>query len=275
MTTAANGAAIEVRQPTAAMTPFAPQGLEQAMRLADTLAKSNLLPGPLRGKPSDVLVTLITGHELGLSPMQAVRGIHVIEGKAVMSADLTVAMVMRRREVCEFFRLVKSTDTLAEYQAKRVGSEPVTLAWTVEQATKAGLANKDNWKKHPAAMLRARCASALARAVFPDLTMGVYDPDEAEEFRQPARVTAPPPAQTAHAAIGATIDADYSQPAPEPAPGDATAADAVAVIRTQIAAAQSIDALNALVPAIKALPKEAQDEIRVDYAARRAELTDA
>jgi hypothetical protein len=275
MTTAANGAAIEVRHPTAAMTPFAPQGLEQAMQLADTLARSNLLPGPLRGKPSDVLVTLITGHELGLSPMQAVRGLHVIDGKAVMSADLTVALVMKRREVCEFFRLTESTDQKATYSTKRIGSDPVTLTWTIEQATKAGIAGKDNWKKHPAAMLRARCASALARAVFPDLVLGVYDPDEAEEFRQPARVVAPSLVHAVPAASATTIDADYSQPAPESAPEGAPAADAVEVIRTQIAAAQSVEALNALVPAIKALPKDAQDEIRVDYAARRAELTHA
>jgi hypothetical protein len=271
MTTATNGA-IEVRQtPTTAMTPFAPQGLEQAMRLADTLAKSNLLPGPLRGKPSDVLVTLITGHELGLSPMQAVRGLHVIDGKAVMSADLTVALVMKRREVCEFFRLVKSDDKVAEYQTKRVGSEPVTLQWTMEQAKNAGIAGKDNWKKHPAAMLRARCASALARAVYPDLVLGVYDPDEAEEFRHPpARTVAPPPPS------GPTIDVDpIPQPDPAPAPEDMDGEDVVVAMHAKIAAASSIEALNALLPEIKALPKEAQDAIRPAYVARRGELANA
>jgi hypothetical protein len=132
------GSAIQMHKEEA-ITPFAPQGLEQAMRLAEVLSKSGLLPDALRGKPADVLVTLITGHELGLSPMQSVRGLHVVQGKAVMSADLTVGLVLRRRDVCEFFRLVKSDDKIAEYQTKRVGSEPVTMAYTIAQASTAGL----------------------------------------------------------------------------------------------------------------------------------------
>ena len=106
-------------------TPFTPTGIEQAMSLAGTLAKSALLPEALRNKPADVLVVLITGHELGLSPMQAVRGLYVVNGKAVLSADLMVALVLKHRDVCEYFRLEKSTDAEATYVTKRAGSEPV------------------------------------------------------------------------------------------------------------------------------------------------------
>jgi hypothetical protein len=277
MTTAANGAAIEVRHPAAAMTPFAPQGLEQAMHLADTLAKSNLLPTPLRNKPADVLVTLITGHELGLSPMQAVRGLHVIEGKAVMSADLTVALVMKRREVCEFFRLAQSSDSKAVYTTKRVGSEPVTLEWTIEQARTAGLASKQNWKNHPAAMLRARCASALARAVYPDLVLGVYDPDETEEYRPTHAVTAPPPAN------GATVDAEFSPSTPEAAPDEvprpgaedapqADPSDPLAGLRAALAAAATRADLNKVLKQIREVPAELKAEAAALYNARAKEI---
>lgn len=248
------------------MTPFAPQGLEQAMKLAETLAKSNLLPGPLRGKPSDVLVTLITGHELGLSPMQAVRGLHVIDGKAVMSADLTVALVLKRRDVCEWFRLTESTDKRATYQTKRVHSEPVTISWTIEQASAAGLAGRDNWKKHTAAMLRARAASALARAVYPDLVLGVYDPDEAEEFTPAPRVVAPPPqASTLPAAVEGEIVSpppdEPSSSAPETTPEPAPAGDVFADLRAALAAKNTAAAMKA----IRALPADQQPEGRRIY----------
>jgi hypothetical protein len=246
---------IQIHEP-APLTPFQPTGLEQAIRLADTLAKSNLLPGPLRGKPADVLVTLITGHELGLSPMQAVRGLHVIDGKAVMSADLTVALVLKRRDVCEFFRLAESTDKRAAYTTKRVGSEPVTLAWTIEQAQAAGLAGRDNWKKHTAAMLRARAASALARAVYPDLVLGVYDPDEAEEFRPAARVTAPPPPPEP-APIEGEIIPPPEEPAPQSDPEPAGVSDDVfAALRAALAAKD----MKGAIKAIKALPEDRQQE---------------
>jgi hypothetical protein len=31
-------------------------------------------------------------------------------------------------------------------------------------------------------MLRARCGAAIARAVYPDLVAGIYDPDEVAEI---------------------------------------------------------------------------------------------
>jgi hypothetical protein len=159
----------------------------EAMGLAKQLAGSTLIPKALQGKPGDVLVVLLTGREFGLGPMQSLRGIHVVEGKAVMAADLMVGLCAARREVCEFFTLVESTAKRAVYRTKRVGApEAVTMVWTVEQAQAAGLTGKHNWKAYPEAMLRARCASALARAVYPDLMAGTYDPDE---LAQPASPT--------------------------------------------------------------------------------------
>jgi len=114
--------------------------------------------------------------------MQAIRGINVIKGRPVLSADLMVAMVVKNREVCEYFRLVESSTKFSAYEAKRKGSEPVSLTYTIEEAKAAGLTSNAVWTKHTAAMLRARCSSALARAVFPDLVMGIYTPDESQEF---------------------------------------------------------------------------------------------
>ncbi len=183
---------------TEAVVLFQPENASQAAKLASWLAKSNLLPTALRGKPADVLVTLITGHELGISPMQAVRGMHVIEGKAVASADLMGALVRRNREVCMYLRLAESDDQHATYETQRAGDPEATrMTYTIEQAAKAGLAGKDNWKKHPAAMLRARCLSAITRAVYPDMVLGVYDIDEALEFNGHRPVNVTPRATTA------------------------------------------------------------------------------
>jgi hypothetical protein len=180
-----------------AISPFTPQSLEQADRLADKLAKSGLMPEALRGKPGDVLVMLITGHELGLSPMQAIRGLAVIKGKAVLSADMMGALVQSRRDVCEYLIPVESTDQKATYETKRVGHpQPVRMSWTIDQAKQAGLVVAGGtWTKHPAAMLRARCQSALVRAVYQDLLLGVYDADEAREFETARPTPAPRAAQ--------------------------------------------------------------------------------
>jgi hypothetical protein len=65
--------------------------LDQAFRLSQALALSSIVPKGLRGQPGDILVVLLYGTELGLSAWQSMNGIHVIEGRPAMSAELRVA----------------------------------------------------------------------------------------------------------------------------------------------------------------------------------------
>lgn len=141
-------------------------------------AASSLAPDALRGRPQDALMVIMAGREMGLQPMQALRMLVIIKGKVTLTADATVALV-RRSADCAEWRLVESTAQRATYLTKRRGdTEPTTLTWTIEQAQRAGLTGGQGWRLYPEAMLRARCASALARVVYPDLVAGIYDPDE-------------------------------------------------------------------------------------------------
>lgn len=149
-------------------------------------AASSLAPDALRNKPHDALIVLMAGRELGLQPMQSMRMLRVIKGNVTMAADATVALV-RRSGDCVEWRLVESTAQRATYTTRRKGdTEPTTLTWTIEQAQRAGLTGGTGWRSYPEAMLRARCAAALARIVYPDLVAGIYDPDElAHPIEQP------------------------------------------------------------------------------------------
>ncbi len=169
-----------------------PKSLAEAESLSKQLALSALMPEALRQKPADVLATVLAGAELGLAPMQSLRGIVIIKGKPTLSADLMGALVKRSKEVCEYLQLVKSDATVATYKTKRVGDpEATTLSFTMEDAKTAGIAS-DMYRKYPANMLRARCLAFICRAVYPDLCFGLYDPDELEA--PPERDVTPPPA---------------------------------------------------------------------------------
>lgn len=149
------------------------------VRMAETLAPADLLPKHLRQRPADVFLTLQLGAELGLAPMQSIRAVHVIEGKPTMSADLMAALCMRDRSVCAYLRPVELSATVATYETQRVGwPEPMRMSFTWEDATRAGLTGKDSWRRYPGAMLKSRCLSAIVRAAYPDLMLGIYDPDE-------------------------------------------------------------------------------------------------
>lgn len=209
------------------ITIITPKSIEEAERLSKTLSTSQLLPEGLRGKPGDVLATVLAGAELGLAPMQSIRGIQIIKGKPTLAADTMGALVKRRRDVCEFLVLVESTATKATYSAKRVGDPKETvLSFTIEDAKMAGLVSQGGmYTKYPAQMLRARCLSGICRAVFPDLVLGLYDPEELQSEPEPKaapklHVAPPPPTEKviedARKAAGAITTGDMKKVPPAP-----------------------------------------------------------
>jgi hypothetical protein len=164
---------------------------------AVVIASSSLAPEALRGKPQDALLVLMTGRELGIGPMQALRMVTVIRGRVTLSADATIALV-RRSDQCIEWRMVESTAERATYSTTRRGdTSPTVLTWTMEQARVAGLVRGGGqWQTYPEAMLRARCAAALARIVYPDLVAGVYDPDELAGTDATVATSRPAPTST-------------------------------------------------------------------------------
>lgn len=159
---------------------YEPRDLTEALRIAEVLVKSKLLPAKVATQ-EQAFVIMATGKELGLTAMQSLRSIHVIDGKPSCSADLLLALCKREPRICKYFRLVKSDEKIATYETHREGeSRPTSLSFTIAEAQQAKLTGKDNWQKYPAAMLRARCIAALARAVYPDLVLGIYETDEME-----------------------------------------------------------------------------------------------
>jgi hypothetical protein len=176
---------------TEATRAFEPRDIGEAFEMARLLVASGFMPRGVQ-RPEAAFAIIAAGRELGLTAMQSLRSIHIIEGKPTLSADLIAALCKSRSDVCQYFRLVESTDKVARYETHRRGEPaPTAMAFSWEDAQRAGVTGKDNWKKYPAAMLRARCITALARAVYPDLAMGIYDPDEVTPEpvpRGPARV---------------------------------------------------------------------------------------
>lgn len=159
-----------------------PRSMSEVNDLAKLIAPSELLPVALRNKPANVAITLMMGSELGIGPMQALRGIDVIQGKATLKPELLAAMVMRRADVCEYLRIVERTDTKCTYETKRKGHPEATrLSFTIEDARKMGLADQANYKKQPADMLDARCLSRICRKVYPDLCFNFYVEGEVVE----------------------------------------------------------------------------------------------
>lgn len=203
---------------------------------------------------------LLAGDEMGFAPMVSARSLSFVKNKLTLNAEAQVAVCVRHSAVCLYFRLVESTAEQAVYETMRAGHpEKVLLSYTLEQARKANLLGNGTWGSHPAAMLRARCSSALAKAVYPDLVAGLVDPDEADEIRRVDRL---PPAEAP------TRQANTAKPDP--------VASGLDAYRERLAAAKSPDTLVAtvleLMPVVGAFRAAASDAAGARAEALNADL---
>ena len=56
------------------------------------------------------------------------------------------------------------------------------IEWTMDRAKAAGLTGKQTWKQYPRQMLRARVISEGIRTVYPGVAVGIYTPEEVNDF---------------------------------------------------------------------------------------------
>jgi hypothetical protein len=143
------------------------------MQYAKALAEASLLPNAYRKQPANVLLAIEYGDALGLSPMAAIQGIHIIDGKPTASAAMIGALV--RRAGHRLRVQVNQQGTAAKATITRSDDPDFTFesVWTIERAQAAGLVGKGSWKAYPAAMLKARAITEVARDACPEVLSGV------------------------------------------------------------------------------------------------------
>lgn len=188
----AEGLAIE---PAAGL---AKMSLRDVFQLAEVLVPSGFLPKRIQSIPEAVAI-MLTGQEIGVGAMAALRHITVVEGRPNLSAELMLGLINHTygRGVA---RVKETTNEQCTVEWRNPGWDDTgTYTFTIQDAQRAGLANKPNWKSYPAAMLRARAVSAMARMAFPEVAMGMAtEVDEASEMPAAVTVVAPaPPALSA------------------------------------------------------------------------------
>lgn len=217
-------------QPPTSSLDLAPQ----AWKLAEKIAATDFVPPALRGKPEAVLACILAGHEAGVSPMQALSKIHIIEGRPAMASELMRALVLQHGHELNYAE-VSTTSVTAE--GKRRGSERWTrVTWTMDDAKRGGLDGKQNWRRWPRAMLIARATAELCRMIFPDVLAGIsYTVEELSDgnvsgdlvdFGPPELVETVPEAPPANRARAQRAVTRQSSPAAEidekdpPPPGE-------------------------------------------------------
>ncbi len=160
--------------------------LELAIRAANVLAKSTLVPKEYQNNIANCIIALNMANRMGADPLMVMQNLYIVHGKPGWSSQF----------------LISTFNTSGKFSALRyewVGEEGKDSwgcrAWAVEKATgeklvgstvTIGLAKKEGWyskngskwQTMPQQMLMYRAASWFIRAYAPELAMGMHTADE-------------------------------------------------------------------------------------------------
>jgi hypothetical protein len=187
------------------------QTFDDAFRFAKMVSASDFAPKDFKGKPESCLLAIQHGSEVGLSPMQSLQSIAVINGRPTIWGDAALALV-QASPACEYVKEYTEGqgDTLtAVCEAKRRGyPAPTVSRFSMADAKRAGLAGKSGpWSQYPERMLALRARGFALRNAFADCLRGLVTAEEAQDYPQavptPAvTVTQPePPAATVEPSV--------------------------------------------------------------------------
>lgn len=188
--------------------------------------QAGVLPPHIKSVEQAIAIA-VKGQEMGFKPYQALEAIIPIQGRYTVGPEalLSLAYEKVRGFVCE---VVKSDTVGAIVKMGRDGKVTFTSAYTMEDAKRAGLADKDNYRKNGPAMLRWRALGAGLKIVCPDIRRGLPTPEEAEEEEVAGRMASVAKADELDAALSdasssPAIDTTFAPPTDDlPMPPETT-----------------------------------------------------
>jgi len=148
--------------------------LKEIAIISEEIYKSRLF-ADLQNK-EQAYAKIIAGRELGLGPMTSLALIYVVHGRTALEAELMGGLVKQTEKYNYRFKKMTNEECVIDFYEN--GKLAGTSTFTIDDARRAELTNKDNWKKYPRNMLIARALANGARWFCPDAIHGAYTYDE-------------------------------------------------------------------------------------------------
>lgn len=154
-----------------ALIPF-----NDLQQMGMALAKSGLFG---MKSPEQAIALMLVAQAEGQHPATIAQDYDIIQGKATRKTHSVMARFQAAGGSVNWHSL---TAEIADATFSHPQGGSLRMVWTFEQARKAGLTGKDNWKNYPRAMLRARCIAEGVRAVYPAAIGGMLVAEEAQDM---------------------------------------------------------------------------------------------
>lgn len=199
--------AIEPAKPQRPPMKMGDRGLEvtdlgELYRMADIFAKSTMVPKTYQGNPSNVMVAMMWGRELGLTPMASLTGIAVINDTPSVWGDALPGLCYAAKDA-NGQSLVEDhieewegegMDMVAICKVKRRGQTSYhEERFSMQDAQRAGLLNKQTYKAYPKRMCMNRARAFAFRTKFADVLRGLAIAEEVQDIPVQSPSTQPAP----------------------------------------------------------------------------------
>jgi len=241
------------------MFTLVPRSFEEAYRFANFIAESNVIPKEFQKSPANVMVVVQLGMELGVSPMQSIQSMYVVNGRPSIFGDLPLAIVYRSGLLEQIEE--QGDEKSSSCTVKRKGYPPITRTFSMAEAVRAGLPKRNpTYETYPKRMLQFRSRALALRDAFPDVLKGVWIREEHEED-EATDVTPHPTLQRPQ-----PIAREEEKQGPEPSLRD------VALPLIAGFTKETFPDPSWLNPYMKALSKDDQLAVTVAFNAKRKEL---
>lgn len=207
-----NGLAVSTQSsPTVASLVEWAAEAQAAASMAEQLCRTSFVPKHFQGKPMETAAAILTGFELGMSPMAAVRSIFIIAGTPGMYAKAMVAVVQSKGHNVW---AAEQSDERVVIRGRRLGSpEIVETVWDRARVVKAKLTGNAKYQESPQQMMVARGQAEICRQIAADALHGIpYAVEELDDFPTSAPVQATAGARVTAAEILAEDPPAADQP---------------------------------------------------------------
>ena len=162
-----------------------PQDIDQAYRISTAIFRAGMAPKTY-DSADKILVGILHGMELGLTPMAALQSIAVINGMPTIWGDGALGLVQASGLLEDIEETIEGEGTakIATCVCKRVGRKSeIRRTFSMEDAKTANLLDKQGpWKQYPQRMLQMRARSWALRDGFADVLRGLGVTEEAQDM---------------------------------------------------------------------------------------------
>ena len=160
----------------------------QSLAMAQTQAKSEIIPQSYKGKPADCLIAIDIANRLGLSPAIVMQNSQIVRGNFTWKGSACKAMIDgcgRYQKTRYVYVGEEGKDNYGCYleaidnDGDIIKGVPVTIA----MAKKEGWYNKDGskWQTMSDLMLKYRAAAFFMRTECASIAMGFLTKEEVED----------------------------------------------------------------------------------------------